>query len=46
MMMKMWERQQTMMIICERKEDREEKGKLGKPRVSCRFVLCYFIHLH
>jgi hypothetical protein len=28
MMMKMWERQQTM-IICEREEDREEKGKLG-----------------
>jgi hypothetical protein len=27
-MMKMWERQQTM-IICEREEDREEKGKLG-----------------
>jgi hypothetical protein len=28
MMMKMWERQQTM-IICEREEDREEKGKTG-----------------
>jgi hypothetical protein len=28
MMMKMWERQQTM-IICERGEDREETGKLG-----------------
>jgi hypothetical protein len=28
MMMKMWERQQTM-IICEREDDREEKGKLG-----------------